>query len=269
MFRICTIRSQRRAGFTLIELLVVIAIIAILAAILFPVFAQAKAAAKTSATISNVKQVDLAVQMYSNDNDDGTPMYESSVADPPGHVQLFAEIVYPYVKNANVFYDAATGIPPEPLKTSGDWGFDPVNWVGWTADANISLNGGGLFGYWVTADSSYHYGRVLSSQDKLSERAMLMTTSDPDRGDPYGNYQFLNWTCYSPDYNDPTDYWANLTYNAIKRHRDGNVVGYGDGHAGRVAAGKIYVPKGVDPGTFWQNSPNVQAFWGYWWSPTE
>ena len=40
-----------RKAFTLIELLVVIAIIAILAAILFPVFAQAKAAAKKTASL--------------------------------------------------------------------------------------------------------------------------------------------------------------------------------------------------------------------------
>ena len=37
---------RKQSAFTLIELLVVIAIIAILAAILFPVFAQAKEAAK-------------------------------------------------------------------------------------------------------------------------------------------------------------------------------------------------------------------------------
>lgn len=57
-------------AFTLIELLVVIAIIAILAAILFPVFAQAKDAAKKVVALSNQKQLGLAWIMYANDNDD-------------------------------------------------------------------------------------------------------------------------------------------------------------------------------------------------------
>lgn len=62
--------TRGSAGFTLIELLVVIAIIAILAAILFPVFAQAKGAAKKTQSLSNLKQIDLAWLMYANDHDD-------------------------------------------------------------------------------------------------------------------------------------------------------------------------------------------------------
>jgi prepilin-type N-terminal cleavage/methylation domain-containing protein len=58
---------MRRHGFTLIELLVVIAIIAILAAILFPVFAQARAKARTATTISNLRQIGLASMMYAQD----------------------------------------------------------------------------------------------------------------------------------------------------------------------------------------------------------
>ncbi len=65
---------RKRSGFTLIELLVVIAIIAILAAILFPVFAQAKTAAKVSVAISNAKQVNLGLQLYAGDYDDTLPV---------------------------------------------------------------------------------------------------------------------------------------------------------------------------------------------------
>jgi len=63
-----------RRAFTLIELLVVIAIIAILAAILFPVFAQAKEAAKATADLSNVKQLATATAIYLSDSDDVFPL---------------------------------------------------------------------------------------------------------------------------------------------------------------------------------------------------
>jgi prepilin-type N-terminal cleavage/methylation domain-containing protein len=62
-----------KKAFTLIELLVVIAIIAILAAILFPVFAQAKAAAKKTVSVSNQKQIGLGILMYTSDYDDTYP----------------------------------------------------------------------------------------------------------------------------------------------------------------------------------------------------
>lgn len=61
---------MKNKAFTLIELLVVIAIIAILAAILFPVFAQAKLAAKKTVGLSNAKNLGLALQIYQGDYDD-------------------------------------------------------------------------------------------------------------------------------------------------------------------------------------------------------
>jgi len=60
-------------GFTLIELLVVIAIIAILAAILFPVFAQAREAARKSSCQSNLKQLANGIRMYATDYDGFLP----------------------------------------------------------------------------------------------------------------------------------------------------------------------------------------------------
>src|SRR5690348_11396936 len=110
-----------RKAFTLIELLVVIAIIAILAAILFPVFAQAKAAAKGAASISNSKQHVLACLMYSGDNDDFFPIATEwntgndplSIA-PGDNFSTWGWSVQPYMKSGGLFHDPLVS-PNTPL----------------------------------------------------------------------------------------------------------------------------------------------------------
>ena len=120
-------RSARHA-FTLIELLVVIAIIVILAAILFPVFAQAREKARSTACLSNLKQMGTATQMYVQDYDEKlffrasatvpsvsrTGAIVPSAAQPP---VLWWNAIQPYIKNYQLFVcpdDPAPALSKDP-----------------------------------------------------------------------------------------------------------------------------------------------------------
>jgi prepilin-type N-terminal cleavage/methylation domain-containing protein len=112
-----------RKAFTLIELLVVIAIIAILAAILFPVFAQAKLAAKKTQGLTQAKQMGTATSLYLNDYDDILFLYRTSTPNPSyvqcvnagradcdtifgpqtRNVTFWNQLLAPYIKNDQLF----------------------------------------------------------------------------------------------------------------------------------------------------------------------
>lgn len=126
-----------KRAFTLIELLVVIAIIAILAAILFPVFAQAKVAAKGAASISNIKQNGTAWILYANDADDrACPVWALTPgplffgpAGPNVPYSPWSQLLQSYMKNTNVTQDPLIEANPSegnpPIAQNLVWGYRP------------------------------------------------------------------------------------------------------------------------------------------------
>jgi len=114
---------MQKKAFTLIELLVVIAIIAILAAILFPVFAQAKLAAKKISSVSNIKQTSLGILMYNNDFDD---MFAAGAGEKWWYPTAggWAWSTQPYIKSLALLRD-----PTDTLSTAGwyTWLLPPNN----------------------------------------------------------------------------------------------------------------------------------------------
>jgi prepilin-type N-terminal cleavage/methylation domain-containing protein len=71
--------GNSRRAFTLIELLVAIAVIAILAALLLPVISRAKARARRTICLNNLKQVNLGLHLYANDHADALPATDITV----------------------------------------------------------------------------------------------------------------------------------------------------------------------------------------------
>jgi prepilin-type N-terminal cleavage/methylation domain-containing protein len=131
-------------AFTLIELLVVIAIIAILAAILFPVFAQAKAAAKVTQSLSNMKQLATGCFLYAGDADDNRVLRNSYVAAAGGGGDEWnwKQLMAGYVKNTDMYKDPVNGIAKYP-----DFHSDPAMraFFGWNTvnvPASMKFNRG-------------------------------------------------------------------------------------------------------------------------------
>lgn len=257
-------------GFTLIELLVVIAIIAILAAILFPVFAQAKLAAKSIACISNLKQIGLASPMYANDYDDG--MVLSVQWDDVNQVVVgrnyWSDLLNPYMKNKDINWDP----------TRHEVTTDAENGNVWESLVTLGMNDSGVSSYWPDSVSCnwpegadpYIQGRNYGSQDLPAERMVFMP--EMVQGTDAGQYFFHNFESSWVDKSQ--DYTTFLTWNMVWQTRlshSGQQIPavYLDGHASKVNGGKfVSWQEAPDRGTYCNlmTQRNLWSFWGQWWT---
>ena len=82
------IRTTHRGGFTLVEIMIVVAIIGLLASIAIPNFVKARTTAQMNACISNLRQIDGAIQQWALDTKQGDT------------ATVTAADILPYLKNA-------------------------------------------------------------------------------------------------------------------------------------------------------------------------
>jgi prepilin-type N-terminal cleavage/methylation domain-containing protein/prepilin-type processing-associated H-X9-DG protein len=210
-----------RRGFTLIELLVVIAIIAILAAILFPVFARAREKARQASCLSNIKQIELASNMYTQDNDECLVPYGDHYC-PTGSCRHWWDVMDPYMKNRDMLTC--------PSAPGGNWLDYAIIYThthgcrGGVALASIR---------WPSEAASFVDGQFSS------------TNLD-------GYYIAYCRMCYPTGVSSGRD-WCGI---GATRHNDGANVAFLDGHAKWMSRDRLLDPSDtVENRKFWNHSP--------------
>ena len=249
-----------KKAFTLIELLVVIAIIAILAAILFPVFAQAKAAAKQTANLSNLKQLGTAAHIYGGDYDDQLPTdpgFDFCPSDGSlgvGDIDRWGNYYWPFLfepytkqepatvqRGAQGFYWSPNAPQNNPQELSSDrarciW---PQPAQSWGLECAPGAGGGNSAGdctsilYYSTYAYNEHIGDwqdrgagSFTAWEAPAESFLLLEATDSEiEGDELDELYSRTEDCFAT-YDDPDN--ADATRGG---HNGGTTIAYMDSHA--------------------------------------
>jgi len=262
-----------KKAFTLIELLVVIAIIAILAAILFPVFAQAKLAAKKTQDLSNIKQSSLGIILYTGDYDDTYPLsyfYDVTFTTPYSDSYAWSSslCVQPYIKTLELFkspadsfsankdaayYGIATSRKPAPQSFLSNATTPAYAMFGVSSPSGlmpVAPSMPPLYGATTSANT------VTTTTPQSPADIVLLTGGNKELYD--GIFYCGEWInneigwCYSASYGI-TEQWqvdaltlavpGSREYNGFRKFSGVGNVAFGDGHAKGLRPGDLRDPK--------------------------
>ncbi len=217
-------------GFTLIELLVVIAIIAILAAILFPVFARAREAARTTNCASNVRQLMLGVLMYAQDYNELLPDEQYNLGGGGNEPLVDASwrgAIFPYIANAQLF------ICPSHSPTGGNHGIFDGRYADQKMTASYAIND---WHQGSSSDSTTNTGRSPKGQPlaRVSDASSVIFIVE-SHGPP-------DDICPSTRESHGLQFTSSAARDAARRHNDGANYAFVDGHVRRL------VPTELCPG---------------------
>jgi prepilin-type N-terminal cleavage/methylation domain-containing protein/prepilin-type processing-associated H-X9-DG protein len=222
---------KRRHGFTLIELLVVIAIIAILAAILFPVFAQVRAAARKTSCTSNLHQLAMAFNEYFQDFDETFPANGVTQITAVDDIdRLWISQIQPYVKNLAVLHCPGDNITNAKRTFSAALP-DEQNRPGLPAlsyGANWDMMSAAKRGLPEARIPTIRYSsQTLLVSDCTEPWAFGPVYTDESNGVRWSHIAYANGP---PIVHDPTVYHGGRSGMGHERHNDGSNIAFMDGH---------------------------------------
>jgi len=204
-----------RKAFTLIELLVVIAVIAVLAALLLSVISKAKEKGRAAKCISNLRQLNLAILMWADDEEQRMPPFwvDEGNWNRRWPAYTWRDVIFPYVTTREVYYCPSAPTLSTWTPMSSVWGWGQSGYGG----AKVHQGEGPPTDPWQQGMGSF----------AAPSDTFLVMDYDDNLEDPAGPTDSVNEHLYIRGITRRLD-------QAVSRHAGSANYAFADGHVARL-----------------------------------